>query len=242
MIELIPSIDIIGGKCVRLTQGRFDRRKVYSGRPEEIALRFEGMGLRRLHLVDLDGARAGHVVNLHVLEDIAGRTSLRIDFGGGIKSDEDIRRVFDSGAEMVTAGSISVREPERVKEWLKTYGQDRLILGADARNGKIAVQGWQEETSLDLLEFVRSWAGAGIGKVICTEIAVDGTLQGPALALYRELAGSFPGLEIIASGGVAGIQDVRDLEATGVRGVIFGRAYYEGKITDNEIKTYLGTD
>jgi phosphoribosylformimino-5-aminoimidazole carboxamide ribotide isomerase len=242
MIELIPAIDIIGGKCVRLTQGRFDRRKVYSGRPEEIALRFEGMGLRRLHLVDLDGARAGHVVNLHVLEDIAGRTSLRIDFGGGIKSDEDIRRVFDSGAEMVTAGSISVREPERVKEWLKTYGQDRLILGADARNGKIAVQGWQEETSLDLLEFVRSWAGAGIGKVICTEIAVDGTLQGPALALYRELAGSFPGLEIIASGGVAGIQDVRDLKATGVRGVIFGRAYYEGKITDNEIKTYLGTD
>jgi phosphoribosylformimino-5-aminoimidazole carboxamide ribotide isomerase len=242
MIELIPAIDIIGGKCVRLTQGRYDRKKIYSGRPEEIALRFEAMGLRRLHLVDLDGARAGHVVNLHVLEDIAGRTSLRIDFGGGIKSDGDIRRVIESGAEMVTAGSIAVREPERVKEWLKTYGKGRLIIGADARSGKIAIQGWQEETSLDLFEFVRSWAVAGIGKVICTDIALDGMLKGPSLGLYRRLAGAFPELEIIASGGVSGMQDVREMEETGVKGVIFGKAYYEGKITGKDIKTYLGTD
>lgn len=239
MIELIPAIDIIGGKCVRLKQGRYDRKREYSGKPEEVACRFEEMGIRRLHLVDLDGAREGQVVNINVLEAVANRTSLSIDFGGGIKSDDDIRRVFKAGADMVTAGSIAVRDPELVRKWLQAYGPPKIILGADARKGKISIQGWQEETSLELKEFVRSHVEDGIRKVICTDIAMDGMLQGPSFGLYEDLRKSFPGLEIIASGGVSGMQDIRDLEATGVDGVIFGKAFYEEKITEEDIRNYL---
>ncbi len=239
MIELIPAIDIIDGKCVRLRQGMYDQKKVYSGQPEEVALGFEQMGIRRLHLVDLDGARAGHVVNLDVLERISGRTSLVIDFGGGVKSRDDIRRVFDAGAAMVTAGSIAVRDPDLVSEWLKVYGPSRIILGADARDGMISVAGWQEDTSIGLMEFVSDWVDAGIQNIICTDIALDGMLKGPSMGLYRDLAGAFPGKSIIASGGVSGIGDILDLNEIGLAGVIFGKAFYEGNITEAEIINYL---
>ena len=240
MIELIPAIDIMEGRCVRLSQGRYDRQRVYPGEPLEVARKFESLGVRRLHLVDLDGARAGKVVNLGVLESIAKGTSLRIDFGGGVNSDREIRRVFDAGAEMVTAGSIAVKDPGLVRDWLHIHGGGRLVLGADEKNGYIAIRGWQEQTPLELFDFIASWKGSGIRKVICTSISADGMLGGPNLGLYTELTGSFPELQIIASGGVSGIGDVYDLEKTGVHGVIFGKAFYEGKITEKEISDYLG--
>lgn len=241
MIELIPAIDIIGGKCVRLKQGDYARKKVYSDRPVDIATRFEQLGIRRLHLVDLDGAAAGHVVNLDILEDIAGKTSLNVDFGGGLKSIEDIRRVFDAGAAMVTAGSAAVRDPEQVRQWLQVYGPDRILLGADIREGRIAIRGWQEETPLLLHDFVASWIQAGIKTVICTDVERDGMLRGPALDLYGGLRRRFPRLGIIASGGVASMRDILDLEAGGLSGVIFGKAFYEGRITEDEILDYLKT-
>jgi len=190
-------------------------------------------------LVDLDGAKAGHVVNLRVLEKIASLSALEIDFGGGVKSDEDIRLVFEAGAVMVTAGSISVKNPELVMEWLRVYGPQKIILGADVNKGMIAIQGWQEETELELFEFVGKWMYAGIKKIICTDIAVDGMLTGPSVDLYTKLRDAFPELEIIASGGVSGIEDISELEKKGLDGVIFGKAYYEGKITENEIRKFL---
>jgi phosphoribosylformimino-5-aminoimidazole carboxamide ribotide isomerase len=241
MIELIPAIDIIDGQCVRLTQGKYDQKKVYSGRPVEVALKFEDMGIRRLHLVDLDGAKAGHVVNLDVLENIAGKTSLQIDFGGGVKSDDDIRRVVDAGADMVTAGSIAVKDPGLVSKWLQIYGSEKIILGADVRNGKISIQGWQEDTSLELLHFVEAYMEKGIRKTICTDIEVDGMLRGPSTELYKHLRKAFPELEIIASGGVAGMQDIQELDGIGINGVIFGKAFYEGNITEREIMNFLKT-
>jgi len=204
-----------------------------------MAVQFEDMGVRRLHLVDLDGAKAGHVVNLRVLEKIASLSALEIDFGGGVKSDEDIRLVFEAGAVMVTAGSISVKNPELVMEWLRVYGPQKIILGADVNKGMIAIQGWQEETELELFEFVGKWMYAGIKKIICTDIAVDGMLTGPSVDLYTKLRDAFPELEIIASGGVSGIEDISELEKKGLDGVIFGKAYYEGKITENEIRKFL---
>jgi phosphoribosylformimino-5-aminoimidazole carboxamide ribotide isomerase len=242
MIDLIPAIDIIGGKCVRLVQGKYDRKTEYSDHPEEIALRFQDAGIRRLHLVDLDGARAGHVVNLDVLKRISEQTSLQVDFGGGVKTGDDLRKVFEAGAKMVTAGSIAVKKPELVKEWIRDYGPQKIILGADVKQGRIAIQGWQEETELDLGSFVENWLSDGIRKVICTDIAVDGMLTGPSLGLYRDLCTDFPGLDVIASGGVSGIGDIVDLESTGVKGVIFGKAYYEGKITETEIRNYLKSE
>ena len=239
MIELIPAIDIIDGKCVRLEQGDYNLKKEYSANPEEVALQFEGMGVRRLHLVDLDGAKAGHVINLNVLENVASQTSLVIDFGGGVKTDEDLLRVFEAGASMATAGSIAVKNPELVREWLKVYGPEKIILGADVSKGMIAIQGWQEETELELFEFVGEWMNAGINKIICTDIAVDGMLTGPNVNLYLKLRNAFPELEIIASGGVSGIKDILELEEKGLDGVIFGKAFYEGKITENEIRKYL---
>lgn len=239
MIELIPAIDIIDGKCVRLEQGRYDHQKVYSGQPEEVARRLADLGIRRLHLVDLDGARAGHVVNLDILKKISRQTSLIIDFGGGIKSDDDIRHVIEAGADMVTAGSIAVTDREMVEEWLQRYGPEKIILGADVRNGKISIHGWQEDTRLELMHFVRAYADVGIKKLICTDIAMDGMLQGPSIGLYTELRTAFPELEIIASGGVSGMQDILALENIGINAVIFGKAFYEGRITDEEIKDFM---
>lgn len=242
MIELVPAIDIIEGSCVRLSQGKYDSKTVYSPDPLEVAQRFEDMGIRRLHLVDLDGARAGRVVNIEILRMISLKTSLLIDFGGGVKTDGDIGRVFDAGADMVTAGSIAVKDPVLVEGWLEEYGHERIILGADVRKGRIAIHGWQEDTSLEIMEFIRSYREKGARKVICTDIDQDGMLSGPSLDLYSALKGSFPDLEIIASGGVSGMKDIRELDGRGIDGVIFGKAFYEGSIREDEITEYLNSN
>jgi phosphoribosylformimino-5-aminoimidazole carboxamide ribotide isomerase len=197
------------------------------------------MGLKRLHLVDLDGAREGHVINLGILEKIVGQTSLQVDFGGGVKTNEDIRQVLDAGAGMVTAGSIAVKDPGLVGNWIRQYGPDTIILGADVRQGLISIHGWQEDTSLEVLEFIRNYMATGIQKVICTDITTDGMLEGPSMDLYRELRKSFPEMELIASGGVSGMQDILDLDGIGINGVIFGKAFYEGRITEDDIVNFL---
>ena len=239
MIELIPAIDIIDGKCVRLVQGLYEQKTIYDDQPLSVARHFAGLGVRRLHLVDLDGAKAGRVVNLEILRSIARETSLVIDFGGGVKSDRDIASVFDAGADMVTAGSIAVRDRSMVEAWLAKYGPEKIILGADTRHGKISINAWQEDTSLDIFEFVQEYMDLGIFRLICTDINRDGMLGGTALELYRALKIRFPRLEVIASGGVSGMGDILELEKEGIDGVIFGKAFYEGKITSQEIKAYI---
>lgn len=230
MIELIPAIDIIDGKCVRLTQGDYDTRKVY-GDPVEMALRFQELGYRRLHVVDLDGAKSKHVVNIDTLRQITSRTNLIVDFGGGVKTEDDLQKAFDSGAHMVTAGSIAVTNPETVLAWIERFGADRLVLGADVRNGKISINGWKEDSSEDLIPFLKKFVDAGIRNVLCTEISRDGTLQGPAIELYQHIMSQYPTLHLIASGGVGSDQDILDLDKAGIPAVVFGKAFYEGKIT-----------
>ena len=234
-IEIIPAIDILDGKCVRLSQGDYDRKTIYNEDPLEVAKLFEAYGLQRLHLVDLDGARAHHIVNHKVLERIALHTTLTIDFGGGLKSDMDLDIAFESGADMITGGSIAVKSPAVMHRWIETYGSDRIILGADAIDGKIAVSGWTEDSGLDLFQFIEHWKGKGINKVISTDISRDGMLTGPAIALYQEILAKIPGIYLIASGGVGSLQDLLDLEKIGVPSVIVGKAIYEGKITLEEI-------
>ena len=239
MIELIPAIDIIDGKCVRLMQGQYQQKKTYSDQPLQVARHFVDLGIRRLHLVDLDGAKAGEVVNLDILQSIADNTTLVIDFGGGIKSDDDIQAVFDAGAAMITAGSIAVKNRGKVEKWLLQYGPDKIILGADTRDGIISINAWQEDTSLGVFDFVQGYMELGIARLICTDIARDGMLGGTAIDLYKALKERFPTLEIIASGGVSGIEDIRELDQAGIDGVIFGKAFYEGNITSQEIKKFL---
>ena len=222
MIELIPAIDIIDGKCVRLSQGDYNSKKVYNENPVEVAKELEAHGIRRLHVVDLDGAASHHVVNYRTLEQIASRTSLVIDFGGGVKSDEDLVIAFESGAQMVTGGSIAVKNPERFCHWLQTYGSERIILGAD-----------------ELFPFLKDYVGKGIRKVICTDINCDGMLQGPSISLYKEMLEAHPDLYLIASGGVSCAEDIRQLEATGIPAVIFGKALYEGRITFKELEAFM---
>ena len=241
MIELIPAIDIIDGKCVRLSQGKYESRKVYNEDPLEAAKMFEDHGLTRLHMVDLDGAAAHHVVNLRVLERVTTHTSLVIDFGGGIKSDSDLKAVFDSGAQMATGGSIAVKSPETFHEWLQTYGPDRIMLGADVRDEYIAVSGWKEESGLKLFPFLDEHVSRGVRKTVCTDIGRDGMLQGPALPLYRKIRERYPELYLIASGGVGNMDDIRALAQADVPAVIFGKALYEGRITMEEIEHYLAT-
>lgn len=238
-MELIPAIDLIEGKCVRLTQGDYSTRKVYNEDPLEIALQFEDVGVGRLHVVDLDGAKAGKIVNYKVLERLASRTRLTIDFGGGLKSDEDLRIAFDSGAQMVTGGSIAVKNPARFLSWLGQYGGERIILGADAKDKKIAVSGWEEETDLQLIPFVKDYQAKGVQKIICTDISRDGMLQGPAIDLYKEIKEEVEGLYIIASGGVSSMRDIERLDEAGIPAVIFGKAIYEGRIQMNEIEKYV---
>jgi phosphoribosylformimino-5-aminoimidazole carboxamide ribotide isomerase len=237
-IEIIPAIDIIGGKCVRLSQGDYDRKTVYNENPLEVARMFEDAGISRLHLVDLDGAKAKHIVNYNVLEQIASKTNLIIDFGGGLKSDDDLKIAFESGAAMVTGGSIVVKEPEIFLSWLKKFGSEKIILGADAKDGKIAVSGWQESTELPVVEFIAEFHKKGISKVISTEISRDGMLTGPAFELYSEIMEKLPAVEIIASGGIASMDDIYKLAEMGVPGVITGKAIYEGIISLREIEKY----
>lgn len=239
MIELIPAIDIIDGKCVRLSQGDYNSKKVYNENPVEVAKELEAHGIRRLHVVDLDGAASHHVVNYRTLEQIASRTSLVIDFGGGVKSDEDLVIAFESGAQMVTGGSIAVKNPERFCHWLQTYGSERIILGADVKDHKIAVNGWRDESACELFPFLEDYIGKGIRKVICTDINCDGMLQGPSISLYKEMLETYPDLYLIASGGVGSTEDIRQLEATGIPAVIFGKALYEGRITFKELEAFM---
>ena len=228
-IELIPAIDIIDGKCVRLTQGDYSSQKVYNENPVEVAREFADYGIRRLHIVDLDGAKSQHVVNLQVVEQIRSATDLVIDFGGGVKSDADLQKAFDAGADMVTIGSLAVKQPETFLRWLDIFGANRIILGADVRNGLISINGWQEEDGEQLIPFVRKYVEKGVVQVLCTDISKDGMLQGPAIELYRQVLSS-PDLHLIASGGVSSIDDIKALDEAGVPAVVFGKAIYEGKI------------
>lgn len=239
MIELIPAIDIIDGKCVRLSQGDYDSKKVYNENPVEVAKEMEAHGIRRLHVVDLDGAASHHVVNYGVLNRIASQTSLIIDFGGGVKSDEDLKIAFDNGAQMVTGGSIAVKNPELFSRWLEAYGSEKIILGADVKERKIAVNGWKDESACELFPFLKDYIDKGVRKVICTDISCDGMLQGPSVKLYQEMLEQHPDLYLIASGGVSCMDDIHTLAAAGVPAVIFGKALYEGHITLKELEKMM---
>lgn len=229
-IELIPAIDIIGGKCVRLTKGDYGMKTVYNEDPVAQAIEFERLGFRRLHIVDLDGAKASHIVNEDILRGIVKATCLKVDFGGGVKSCEDMEKAFSAGAEMVTVGSVAVREPQLFLDWLERYGPDKIILGADVRNGRISINGWKEDSSEELLPFLAKYVAAGIKNVLCTDISRDGTLNGPAVGLYESVMRKYPQLHLIASGGVGCDADILDLAKAGVPAVVFGKAWYEGKI------------
>ena len=234
-IELIPAIDIINGQCVRLTKGDYDQKTVYSDSPAKMAKSFETIGFQRLHVVDLDGAKSKHIVNDAVLKAITTETNLIVDFGGGIKTDEDIEKAFAAGAAMVTVGSIAVTNPDLFMDWLEKYGADRLILGADVRHGKISINGWKEDSDEDLLPFLKKYVDAGVKHVLCTEISKDGTLAGPAVDLYRRVMDAYPALHLIASGGVSSKEDIIALDAAGIPAVVFGEAIYEGKINLKEL-------
>lgn len=239
MIELIPAIDLIDGKCVRLTQGDYDSKKIYNEDPLEVAKTFEDHGIRRLHVVDLDGARAGHIINYRTLERLATRTSLIIDFGGGLKQEDDLEIAFESGAQMVTGGSIAVKNPDVFSSWITKFGSEKIILGADAKNKKIAISGWEETTDKELIPFISEYYQKGITKVICTDISRDGMLEGPATDLYKEIHEAIPYLYIIASGGVSCIDDIEKLQEAGIPAVIFGKAIYEGKITLKDLLRFM---
>ena len=236
MIEIIPAIDLIDGKCVRLSQGDFARKIIYNENPLRVAEEFESNGLKRLHIVDLDGAKNGKVANLKVLETIARETDLVIDFGGGIKTDKDINSVFDAGAAIASVGSVAVREPEKFFAWLEKYGSENILLGADVNNKLLAINGWQTATDLEIIPFLESYYAKGITQVFCTDISKDGLLQGSANELYAEILSVLPQLKLIASGGVSRIEDVYELEKIGCAGVIIGKAIYEGKISLRELK------
>jgi phosphoribosylformimino-5-aminoimidazole carboxamide ribotide isomerase len=238
LIDIIPAIDIIEGKCVRLSQGDYRQKKVYNENPLEVAQMFEDHGIKRLHLVDLDGAKAGHIINYKVLETIAKKTKLVIDFGGGLKSNEDLRIAFESGAEMITGGSIAVKDPDTFTGWVNKYGAEKIILGADVKDEKIAVGGWIETSDLDLIPFVKDYTHKGITKVICTDISKDGMMQGPAVDLYKKILKEFPDLYLVASGGVSSACDIDRLLEANVPAVITGKAIYEGKIDLKQLDKY----
>jgi phosphoribosylformimino-5-aminoimidazole carboxamide ribotide isomerase len=234
-MEIIPAIDIIGGKCVRLTFGDFNQQKVYNENPLEVAKQFEQAGIKRLHLVDLDGAKSGNIVNNKVLESICKNTKLTVDFGGGINTQNDLELAFNSGAQMITGGSIAVKQPGLFRQWLSEYGADRIILGADVRNQRIAIKGWQEDSGLNISQLIQNYLPYGIKKVICTDISKDGAMLGPSFELYTQLINEFPEQQFIASGGVTTLDDVLKLQEMGMSGVIIGKAIYEGSINLQEL-------
>ena len=235
-IQLIPAIDIIDGKCVRLTKGDYGQKKFYNDDPVAQAKEFEKLGMKRLHVVDLDGAKAKHVVNVDVLKGITAATSLKVDFGGGIKSDEDIEKAFAAGASLVTIGSIAVSQPDTFMKWLDLYGADKIILGADIRNGLVSINGWKEDSNEELLPFLARYVKAGVKNVLCTEISRDGTMSGPSTELYSEVMEAFPHIHLIASGGVGCDEDIIGLDEAGIPAVVFGKAWYEGKINLDRLK------
>lgn len=235
MIELIPAIDLIDGKCVRLTKGDYDRKTIYNEDPVSQALEFQRLGFRRLHIVDLDGAKSKHIVNDAVLKAITQATDLIVDFGGGIKSEDDIEKAFRAGAHMVTVGSVAITEPEMFMGWLHKYGSEKIILGADVRNGMVSINGWKKDSTEELLPFLGKYINAGVRNVLCTEISKDGTMSGPAIELYCKVMAQYSNLHLIASGGVSCNADIRQLENSGIPAVVFGKAYYEGKIDIKEL-------
>ena len=239
MMEIIPAIDIIDGKCVRLTQGDYAQKKVYNENPLEVAKEFEDAGIKRLHLVDLDGAKAGKIINLKVLEAIAEKTQLVIDFGGGIKSEEDLSSVLNAGANLAAIGSVAVKDPELFYAWVQKYGPGKFLLGADVRNEKIAVSGWLEETDLSVFGFIKKYITHGVKNIFCTDISKDGLLQGPAMDLYIKIISENPEINLIASGGVASLKDLKELSQIGCKGAIVGKAIYEGKISLKELTSLL---
>ncbi len=235
-MQIIPAIDIIDGKCVRLEQGNYDRVTLYHKEPLEVAKKFEDAGLKRLHLVDLDGAKEGSIKNWKVLETVAGKTSLIIDFGGGIKTEKDVAIVFDSGAAFATVGSIAVKNEEELVKWLLKFGTNKFLLGADVKNEKITVSGWQEETKIWIYDFIQKYINQGVNQIFCTEVSKDGKLEGPAVDLYKNIISKFPQLFFIASGGVSSVRDLEELRDIGCKGAIVGKAIYEKRITLDELK------
>ena len=238
-MRIIPAIDIIDGQCVRLSKGDYNTKKVYNENPLEIAKQFEAHGIEHLHLVDLDGAKASHIVNHKVLEEIATKTSLKIDFGGGLKTDEDLKIAFESGASQITGGSIAVKNADVFKSWIAKFGADKIILGADANNEKIAVSGWLEESDEDLIPFIQGYQKEGIQYVICTDIAKDGMLQGPSFDLYEKILKDCPNVKLIASGGISTFDELPRLKDLGCEGTIVGKAIYENRISLKQLENFI---
>lgn len=239
MIHVIPAIDVIDGKCVRLAYGDFSKKVIYDEKPWEVAMRFEDAGIKRLHLVDLDGAKQGNVINFKVLEKISENTNLVIDFGGGIKSHQDIRIAFNSGASMISTGSIAIKNKSLFKEWLKEYGCEKIIAAADVKNEKVAVSGWQEDSGISIYDCIKDLLSEGITQVICTDISKDGSLAGPAIELYKNILKNANNFKLIASGGISCLQDICEVEQAGCKEVIVGKALYEGRIQLNELKPFI---
>jgi len=237
-MEIIPAIDIIDGKCVRLSQGDYAQKIIYNENPLDVAKQFEAAGLQRLHLVDLDGAKASHIVNKNNLKAISSQTKIKIEFGGGIKTDEDIKIAFDSGAQKITAGSIAVKSRDTVLRWLDKYGAEKIILGADVKDEMIAVSGWQENSNINLFGFLKDYVTHGIQYVICTDISKDGMLQGSSVELYKKMLQEFPSLKLIASGGVSDLNELKVLSEAGLHGAIIGKAIYEGKLSLTDLSKY----
>ena len=239
MIEIIPAIDLIDGKCVRLSQGDYSQKTIYNDNPVEVAKQFQDAGIKRLHLVDLDGAKKGKIQNLNVLENIASNTSLTIDFGGGVKTTENFQSVLNAGAKYVAIGSVAVKQPELFNQWLNDFGADKIFLGTDVNNDKLAISAWQESTEINIFEFLEEKTSMGINKVFSTDISKDGMLIGPAVELYQKLHNEFPDIKLVASGGVSCINDIYEVEKVGCSGVIVGKAIYEGRISLQELSVFL---
>ena len=239
MIEIIPAIDIINGKCVRLSQGDFETQKIYSESPVDIAKGFEEAGIKRLHIVDLDGAKKGSIVNIQVLENIASQTSLKIDFGGGIKTTSDAEKIFNAGASIINIGSIAIKQSHIVVEWIEKLGAEKILLGADVKEEKIVINGWQQSTEINIINYLKEWSSKKMNNIFCTDVSKDGLLQGASVNLYKKILEAIPGIHLTASGGVSSIKDVEELEAIGCSGVIIGKALYEGKIKLNELKKFI---
>ncbi|MEN8137867.1 MAG: 1-(5-phosphoribosyl)-5-[(5-phosphoribosylamino)methylideneamino]imidazole-4-carboxamide isomerase [Bacteroidota bacterium] len=238
-MRIIPAIDIIGGKCVRLTKGDYNTKKIYNENPLEAAMEFQDNGIEYLHVVDLDGAKSSHIVNYKILETLATKTNLKIDFGGGLKSDEDLRIAFESGAQQITGGSIAVKNPKIFTSWIEKYGSDKIILGADVMNEKIAISGWQEDSGLDLYDFLEDYTAKGIKNVICTDISKDGMLEGASLELYKKMMTKFQNINLTASGGVSSMKDLEFLKENGLESAIVGKAIYENRISLDELKKFI---
>lgn len=238
-MRIIPAIDIIDGKCVRLSKGDYDTKKIYNENPLEVAKSFEAHGIQYLHLVDLDGAKSSKIINHKILEQIATKTSLKIDFGGGLKSNDDLRIAFECGANQITGGSIAVKNPELFKNWIAQFGTEKIILGADANNRKIAISGWLEESKEEVIPFIQNYQNEGISYVICTDIAKDGMLEGPSFELYQDILNQCPNVKLIASGGISTFDELPKLAELGCEGTIIGKAIYEGRITLKQLEEYI---